>query len=247
MENNDLDEPLIEIVNKINSIDKEVLLKFFGTKKPKNIFEIAEKIKSISLSDTIIFNMECTELNAQDKFNAFIVFCLMCNQLLRIMFEFGLPLRGVIDAGKYYIEEKLIAGKIFMNAFTLNKDLEIAACVLGEGAQKIHNEIINTKGIFETRMFALYPKFMTEYQVPCKSASRKKMITLNNLFVLFSNIDIRQYVYNSFWKHNKTIDEKTEIKVNNTEQYFRFLKHKYPEFFMSMQKLKDRVSELNQV
>jgi hypothetical protein len=237
MENNDLTEPLIEIVNKIQSINEKVRLDFFGKEKPEGFYQMAEKINSISLSDTVIFHMECDYLNAKDRFLAFFVFCLMCNQLQKIMFEFGLPLRGVIDSGKYYIEEKLIAGKIFMKAFTINKDLEIATCVLGDEAQKIHDEITRTKGVIENGFFLLYPKLLTEYQVPCKSISSKKMIALNNLFLLFSDIEIRQYVYNSFWKHNKTIDEKTEKKVNNTEQYFRFLKYKHPDFFIPMEKL----------
>ncbi len=243
IEKNDISEPVIQVLKKINSAGEDVIayLKNLSEHFDKKEYfkeDIVNRIKWQNLSDSIIVHIFFEKADMLSRHLDMLYFSVICSSLMRHMLDFGLPLRGAIDVGKFYFEKNCFAGRPIGNAYSTSQDLDLAACVFCEEAAKFVNEKDEQGKSYSLSSFTI------EYPIPFKSKinqSTKEQLTLN--YTAFTSEkyppisgDIKQYILNSFWSHNKTIGSKVELKIHNTEQYFRFIKYKFPNSFIAPQK-----------
>jgi hypothetical protein len=141
--------------------------------------------------------------------------------LLRSAFDAGLPLRGAIDYGEFYIKENCFAGKSIINSYRLSQQLQISGCALTESLEKRYFAHIESDRPFKEAKFL----FVLPYLVPLKENSRKTLYVINWLcpFPAWEvPPDLRQYVAEKFYAHNKDIPREALPKLENTEMTLRY-------------------------
>jgi hypothetical protein len=143
------------------------------------------------------------------------IFCIACNVLQVKLFRAGLPLRGAIDFGRFFVKDTCFAGRPIVKAYELCNMIELAACVLSEAASdQLHS--LKEIGLGSD-------VFVSEYLVPTKNGERHFLVTRSVVYE--RNIDIRQQVMKAFWGHRKDISIDAQKKASNTEQWLRYLDH----------------------
>jgi hypothetical protein len=90
----------------------------------------------------------------------------------------------------------------------------------------------------------LIERTTVDYLTPLVNGENKKMWLLNYLIPQEAlarqglpkprAVDIPQLVLNSFWAHRKDITGPAEIKAKNTENFLRFLFHRFPSDFANI-------------
>ena len=112
---------------------------------PKNVAEglasfltkgqSAPDISSLIISDTIILAAPFAKAaGPASRLRTWLRLLIHCARLMRNTFDAGLPLRGVIDVGDFYIEEHSFAGKPIIRAFREVHEMEAAGCMLTDAA-----------------------------------------------------------------------------------------------------------------
>jgi hypothetical protein len=165
--------------------------------------------------------------------------------LERVMFENGLPLRGAIAFGDFIVQQNVFAGKPIVEAIELGKNLDLAACVIDETAEKeLRRLIALTPGSWEGILdegIENNGTHLVRYAVPTKTVEKEpqQRLCLNLAWPrmlpgcksLKEHPNLRQYVLEQFWAHNKQVRPDVIPKVDNTEMFFRFLRNRSPDLF----------------
>jgi hypothetical protein len=144
------------------------------------------------------------------------LFLITAAHLLNKLFEFGLPLRGVIHFGNYLVKETTFAGRAIVEAYKRAQNMDLSGCSVTEEAVG-DMKATDSEGEFTTH----FGSMLVSYLCPVKQGEPVKMHLLNHL----GNrkiLDMRQYVLQSFWKHGKDISPGADSKASNTEQFLRF-------------------------
>jgi hypothetical protein len=176
---------------------------------------LIDDLKWLLFSDTILITMRSDESTDRQSVLRWIIFYWACADLQVKLFRAGLPLRGAIDFGRFFIKDTCFAGRPIINAYELCNMLELAACVLSKAAS---HQLHGLKG-FEGGADAC----VSGYLVPTKTEERRFFVT--RAVVYERNIDIRQQVMNAFWGHRKDVSIDAQKKASNTEQWLRYLTH----------------------
>ena len=148
-----------------------------------------------------------------------------CLLLWRRMFEYGLPLRGVVHTGEFLVQGTCFAGRAIVEAYRLSQDLNLSACAYSHAAFSALLRQANEP--HDPFLWSWIPTLLFEYQIPRKKCSLERLVTSNPLALhlessdMYFKGDIRQIVHESFWKHDKDIPEPARAKVQNTEQFLR--------------------------
>jgi hypothetical protein len=214
---------IINVPSLIENKLKEIIEPFSKTDYEKELLDISQKLKCIILSDSIILKLPCS-LEGSRAINEIMIFFLSCSNLMRTMFEKGLPLRGTISFGQYYINDTYtcLAGKPIVDAYTLTSAQNWSGCILDEEAQKAYMKPFL---IAQIEPNALLKVLAIDYSVPFKSEERPyKVINwacLNNTLISKISGDIREFVTNAFLRHNKEVAGDVLTKINNTEIFIR--------------------------
>ena len=220
------------VLNALNFLDGEIrtfLLK--SNHNEKLVESLVKRINWLIFSDTIL--LTCPFSVKDDDIKRIYRWTLISYasiSLIRYMFQFGLPVRGVINTGEFIVKGNCFAGKPIVQAYRLTQDLNLATCVFTENAFKEVSELC-MKNKDNNQVAASFEKaFGVLYLVPRKSGKKDKLFSLNFLETekpksIEWDDDLRQVVLNSFWKHNKDVSEEVQNKVTNTEQFLRFLKY----------------------
>lgn len=126
LEKNEPEDIAKNVLPLLSSIDKDVILLAkkelieVATEKEKTnimIDNIIETIKFIVISDSIVVAIPCEYQNQfKDVLCWVILFSILIN-LQGNLFISGLPLRGVINYGKYYLEKNCFAGRPIVEAY----------------------------------------------------------------------------------------------------------------------------------
>ena len=175
--------------------------------------QIVDSIQWLIFSDTILLAMPMEDNTKTPPY--WVTFFLACISIQTQMFRSGLPLRGAISFGKYFLKDTCFAGKSIIEAHQLCYQLELAACVLTE---KVSREINKLKG-------DMRDTFFFNYLVPTKEGEMH-LDTLAAHYLVPSGKNIRSTIMECFWGHNKDIPISASAKVSNTEQWLTFLKMK---------------------
>jgi hypothetical protein len=180
--------------------------------------KIIESIQWLVFSDTVLITMPINSIDDVQILTSW-TFFLSSAILLQIkLFNSGLPVRGAIDYGKFYIKQQCFAGRTIVKAYEICNQLELAACVLSNDAAKEHerySEIVKRLNIKPQ------DAFVTDYLVPLKE--QDKLMPTVTAETYYSRTDIRNQVLRAFWANNKDIPRSVQAKINNTEQWLQFL------------------------
>ena len=175
------------------------------------------KIDTRVISDSILLTCECDE----DDDWMWFFFLAYAAKMMRLAFEDGLPLRGAISYGEYYVEGYSFAGIPIMDAYSLSESLEFSGCALTvEGIAALKKTIEHE--VFEETIFL---PLVTPYFAPLKK--EEKDLYILNWYCSYDSLgefpeDLRQYVFESFYAHGKSVPMSVVPKIENTERTCRF-------------------------
>jgi hypothetical protein len=167
---------------------------------------IHEEIGWLLFSDSILISLP---LDTDDDMFFWgmrvIAFLYVCSFLQRQMFDKGLPLRGAISYGDFYIQESYFAGQPIIDAYQNSESLELSGCILTKSAENLYNQMKQyaKENNFEESINSMLNQICVSYLVP-KKRDRP-----------------RNYIYSSFVAYNKDATPIVYPKINNTEAFIR--------------------------
>lgn len=188
----------------------------------KKIIDISKKIEWLVFSDTILLTLDFNENDALVNNNRYWgVFLFASIDIQERLFNAGLPVRGAIDYGKFFIQESCFAGRSIVNAYKLSSAIEMAACVLSD---KVLKEFDRSE---EAEKKVARPPVLKDLLVPYLVPTKQGETPMHVLNArLASNPDIHKKVMHAFWGYRKEIAQNVRPKIANTEQWLEFLDFK---------------------
>jgi hypothetical protein len=184
--------------------------------------EVLDSLKWIIFSDTILLTIP---FESKDKYRTtkWLAFLTTCIHLQTEMFRNGLPVRGVINYGKFYLQDTCFAGRSIIEAYDLCNKLELAACILSPYAEAELKDIISKSNSFQTTKALVH-----EYLIPTKTGEFRYLVLSAHVYDIKDG-NIMKQILSSFWGHNKDIPLSVQNKISNTEQWLNFIKIKKEE------------------
>jgi hypothetical protein len=176
--------------------------------------KIIGALRWLVFSDTVLLTLPIEDIDPDVVNIPWFIFLVAAIFLQNSLFKAGLPTRGAIDHGKFFIQDTCFAGRTIVTAYQLCSQIELAACVFSECAA---NEFSRCQGYD-----SLYDSFVVEYLVPMKSGERHLLTTMAPTFNQDSP-DIHAEVMGAFWGNRKDISLSARQKAQNTEQWLEFL------------------------
>lgn len=218
-------------INTVSQIVSETLLKMPETAKKKLsemlsqssamrdhvdvANEIIDKyIKIRLISDSILISVDVEHDGSNTEKAVLLVFVVYSSVFVAEMFDVGLPVRGGIDYGEYYLDNLCFAGKPIINSYRMAEGLDLSAVVLSDYAAEHVQGKVDAKS---------WDSLFIKYLIPFKEGERL-MYILNWYgwgLRYKKKEDISQMVYESFSGHNKDIGNKVHKKLINTEMSIR--------------------------
>lgn len=237
IENNSLEE-LIKIYNSVVSgIDKAAVTINHTDEDQSLSFDT---VGSFMFSDTIVLFQEYSTTNLPGG-----TFILKAALLMRLAFEKGIPLRGAISYGEYYIDENCYLGKPIIEAYETEKIQEWSGAVLCNSAEREYALDLDRRSSAKTMNFhgieinpaVMMSPFMenliVQYDVPTKSGIEiRSALCWDDYVSIFCKVDVpflephifEERVRENFSKHNKKIyNDSVRQKMENTVGFLRFL------------------------
>lgn len=223
-------DAVVEIIQRYLQTVAEIPEKtFLGPIPPGQFAEAMKSMVRVSFSDTILIAMP---LAADSKNFVTIedealrvrwwVFLNTVRRLILEMFRAGLPLRGMIHIGDYFIETPIFAGKCIVEAYEMAEKQNWTGCYLSKEAR----QSVDQPPFEDQEMFN---HVLPLYQVPLKNGNVEQFRAINWGFwapwnFKFVEGDLREAVMESFLKHSKSIEGSTFDKIANTEAFLKFCK-----------------------
>jgi hypothetical protein len=191
------------------SIIKSALKKVAEFQKAADVvekkFKYSPPTSYLAFSDSILVYTNYSEDIISPKAQAGL-FAAGCAGLCGELLEAGLPARGAIAKGEFFIEQTSFAGKAIVEAYEFANAMEMAGCVIVPTAEAEFNGTSDPLNL-------LFP-----YSVPLKGNQKQKLLTLNLCFgLLVKDEEVpREFVIKQFSRHNKNINSEVVGKLNNT-------------------------------
>jgi hypothetical protein len=181
-------------------------------------------------ADSILLWPSFSDMERKDAYHMHQFFH-VCAALMQLMFKAGLPLRGAISEGDFFIRKHCFVGKPISDCHDLAEKTAWTGCVIttpvGEKLQKMWRMPgHNWKTIME--------QVCLKYPVPLKNAKKRarylviKWFHLNR-WTMTDETDprISVEVNRSFRSHGKKIGRKEIEKVENTKAFLEFVDSVY--------------------
>ena len=150
-------------------------------------------------------------------------FLLICCFFQRNMFDHGMPVRGAISFGEYFIVENCFAGRPIVEAHDLCEKLDLVSCAITPEA-----DMVRPKG--PVGGIDAFGGTLVDYPTPVKCKDKPQTLTLLNwaftggTFLEPLGSDIRSRIVEACTKHNKPIQGSVDAKINNTEAFLHYCK-----------------------
>lgn len=231
--NNNLIEEVAKIISetliKLPDSAKVLLLEGWhedDKKVQESLKEVFKHIEYRVISDSILVVCEIPEeKDAELIYWSF--FMAYTVALLLVSFDKGLPLRGAMDHGEFFLDSNCFAGKPIINCYRLSNRLELSGCVLTEHCEKVFEKIIHSYSdkVGENAAKAMkdiLKRIVMPYLVPLKGGEEKLMtLVWRRRTEEAKKMDVRQYIVKSFQAHNKDVSINVFPKIDNTEVMIR--------------------------
>lgn len=157
-----------------------------------------------------------------------VAFVEVCSFLLRRMFDVGLPLRGGISFGEFFIHDTFFSGRPIIDAYQHSESLQLSGCMLAPSAAHLYGQMKQyaIDQDFDGSIRGMLDQLCVDYLIPKKRdrVETGAMVNWVNLPMRFFEglpSDLRQYVYSSFVAHNKDVVPAVQPKIENTEAFVR--------------------------
>jgi hypothetical protein len=207
--------------------------------------------KSFVFSDTIVLYQDMPKGPVALQAPTINVFLGEACYLLRLAFERGIPLRGAVSYGDYYIQEDrgCFIGYPVIEAHNIESKQNWSGATICKSAwdklYSLHNESTRMEGEwrgFDLRGFfsPLNNPLWVKYPIPYESSNINGIalcwhdvildfMCLNKISGISTN-DFGQYVREKFEAHGKTVDnndDKTKKKIENTAAFLGIMQTQY--------------------
>lgn len=182
IKNNSLDR-LIEIFNQIiKDIDQKAVTLLYQDEH--QAYSGITPTETLVFSDTIIL-YQTTSKSMADFGPSFLTKACV---LLRLGFEYGVPLRGAISFGEFFVHERSFLGKPIVEAFEAEKNQQWSGVVLTKSAEQKYQDYkakrqssknINWRGINlnpADLMAPFSPNIVVDINIPIKKESEIRKI-----------------------------------------------------------------------
>jgi len=172
------------------------------------------------ISDSILLAMPVSTTSSDiEKMRSVATFLFYTAKLMRLAFDKGLPLRGAVDFGDFFLSLQCFAGKPIIDCYRLASRLQLVGCVITPKFTAYINELVE-----KTRL-QMVADFMFLCLAILKGGSTEKYMMLDWYFP-YSNWDpieqdVRSSIIKSFHAHNKDISPEVMQKIDNTEIIIR--------------------------
>jgi hypothetical protein len=181
------------------------------------------------ISDTIIFFFDFDSIEDVNLIPIFL------HQILVYLlffqkntFEEGFPMRGCMDYGSFYYNNKdnknIIAGETIINCYHESNNLNFSGLVMTD---KLYDHYKRNGKKFVDKIFD--KKIVDKYLVNTKIGECKKYLV--NFILDFQRNDLRQYIFECFSNHNKEINDNVMEKIYNTEKTMRYFIYNNDKYF----------------
>jgi len=177
------------------------------------------EIEAHVISDSIILLGEFNEADDFFSYIKFMIYIRFLQKLCHISFKKGIALIGAISYGEYIYENNIFASKALMEAHQLSEKLDFSGIAMCDEFKSFCKENV----LFSEAL----DKNTSEIYCPLKNGSEDKLLIIDWISGLdekdytSQNGDLRQYIFNSFSKHNKDISQNVIKKIDNTENILR--------------------------
>jgi hypothetical protein len=152
----------------------------------------------------------------------------VCAVLLRQMFDVGLPLRGGVSFGEFFIQDTYFAGQPIIDAYRHSESLDLSGCVLAPSVERMYTQMKQhaADAGFEESVRDMLDQLCVSYLVPKKGDRVETRLMVNWVNLPMRSFDglpsdLREYVYSSFVAHNKDVAPAVRPKIDNTEAFVR--------------------------
>jgi len=152
----------------------------------------------------------------------------VCAVLQRQMFDVGLPLRGGVSFGEFFIQGTYFAGQPIIDAYRHSESLDLSGCVLAPSVERMYDQMRQHAADegFEESVHAMLDQLCVSYHIPKKGDRVETGLMVNWVNLPMRSFeglppDIREYVYSSFVAHNKDVVPAVQPKIDNTEAFVR--------------------------
>ncbi len=208
--------------------------------------------KSFAFSDTLVLYQDMPKGHVALQTSTIIVFLAEVCYLLRLAFERGIPLRGAVSFGEYYIQEDkgCFLGYPVIEAHKMESKQKWSGATLCKSAwdklYALHNESMETQGEWRGidlrgRFSPLNNPLWEKYPIPHESSSIDGIALCWHDEVLdFLRLEkiprikkhelenVGQFVGEKFRQHGKNIDsDDVKIKIKNTATFLGDLQMRY--------------------
>lgn len=162
---------------------------------------------------------------SSDACRCYIHFSLFCSTLAKVLFEKGLPIRGAIDVGEYYIGDRTFAGSPLIVGHELAESLDFSGVAFTSEAARLVTSIIQSTPNSDTQKNEV-AQLLMPYTVPLKNGKEERRFILDWFTWGGSShsdqrVDPRHDVFRAFNAHNKPVGSKVLSKLQNTELSIR--------------------------
>jgi hypothetical protein len=178
-------------------------------------------IQARLISDSILLAMPVSEDSSDiEKRSAAVVFLFYVAKLMRLAFDNGLPLRGAVDLGEFFLSSQCFAGKPIIDCYRLASRLQLVGCAITPKCAAHIKEFAEKPSRTGTSAVFMFPCL-----VMLKGGTTEKYMMLD-WYLPFNNWapiepDVRSSIIKSFHAHNKDISPEAMQKIDNTEIIIR--------------------------
>lgn len=233
IDNNDIEDVvriISETIDKLPSDARDKISAIFKSDKTSApiIEGVLKTTKTLLISDSIVIALpfpipkEKERNVSMEKFIHLIcwsIFFIYTAAFMKRAFDVGLPMRGAIDTGQYFIQDHKFAGKPIIDSYRLAGNLQFSGCALANNAMNCIDELLDMADAKEKELIR---NWVFRYMAPL--TGREERLYLLDWLVGRHNIrDVRQAISTAFRTHNKDVSRDVYPKIENTEMVIRHM------------------------
>jgi len=173
------------------------------------------EIKHLVFSDTILLTLQYDETDDELTIRMkHMVMLAISATVAAQMFAKGLPVRGVLHKGEFFIKNNCFAGKPIVDAYQLCEELNLSGVICSHKFSEYLEELSTKDKVPEH-------KIVFRYLTPMRNDREEKFYNINWLINTKNLDDIESIVLEAFWSHNKDCSIAVDKKIQNTEKLIR--------------------------
>ena len=154
-----------------------------------------------------------------------IVFLNVCAVLMRQLFIKGLPLRGAIHFGEYYVNKHCFVGSPIVSAHRDASKQTWSGCTVDETIRKHYRRVLRLTGADKPTA----RQILVDYPVPTRRKGNEIRSAVNWVRLPGSQLVTKikaeplDFVRDSFLAHGKTLTKEVEHKLENTAAFVNYV------------------------